>query len=140
MGRVFKPYFVINFNLINRLQRSILCIVQWLFFRRGERRTNNPCSLLFWTIESIQPKHNASSTQSIYHSACWLLGLPFFIVTKHSFSVWQFFANHFRNCKRFVKRKILHSLQLIIYLTFTMSFLFNFVINFSLSKTLKKNC
>ena len=65
----FLPASVIKPRFSRSAQRCLLSSVQWLPLRRGERRCTRRPSGRRFNVESIHPKHRASSTTSIYATA-----------------------------------------------------------------------
>ena len=63
------PAFVIKPRSSRSIHLSKFSCVQWLLGRRGERRWINLPSGRRLRVESIQPKHRASSTTSMYGMA-----------------------------------------------------------------------
>ena len=63
------PAFVIKPRSSRSIHLSKFSCVQWLLGRRGERRWTNLPSGRRLLVESIQPKHRASSTTSMYGMA-----------------------------------------------------------------------
>ena len=88
-------------------QRCLLSYVQWLPRRRGDSLCAKRPSSKRFSVESIHPKHNASSTTSRYgntpSSGCFARD----IITQHSRTVAWFISNQrrsserWRHCKRF---------------------------------------
>ena len=63
------PASVINPRSSRSIHLSKFSCVQWLFGRRGDKRWTNLPSGRRLRVESIQPKHRASSTTSMYGMA-----------------------------------------------------------------------
>ena len=90
-GQAYRPLSVIRPNVSSRRHRSLLSSVQHPVFFLGLKRCSEVPSI-FLTVESIQPKHNASSTASRYHSAFLGGVLPRLTAIQHSFFCRMVFA------------------------------------------------
>ena len=97
-GSASLPASVMSPRRSRSAQRCLFSSVQWLFFRRGERRCALRPSGRRLSVLSIQPKHNASSTTCRYGMLSVRGILVRYIVTQHSFAVAWFWTNHSRNC------------------------------------------
>ena len=100
-GQAARPASVIRPSRSSRRQRSLLSSVHIPFLLRGPKRWSVTSPTVF-TVESIHPKHSASSTASRYYRASSGGVLPRFAYTQHSFSVALFAASHLRKSARFV--------------------------------------
>lgn len=63
-GNARRPASVISPRRSRSAQRAMFSAVQWLRGRRGDSRWARRPSGKRFSVESIQPKHNASSTTS----------------------------------------------------------------------------
>ena len=101
-GKAERPASVIfpNFSILR--QRSLFSSDHKLPVLRGD----SFCAVIplssFFVVLSIQPKHIASSTASIYQNVLFPFGLPRFTTTQHSFSVLRFCSSHCLNSSRFL--------------------------------------
>ena len=100
--RAWRPASVINPRASREAQRCLLSSVQWLRLRRGDKRCANLPSGRRFSVESIQPKHNASSTTSMYGRQSPLSAGRFtrYMAIQHSLSEAACCSNHLRNCAR----------------------------------------
>ncbi len=96
------PEAVISPVASSCLHRSLLSSVQWLPFRLGDSRCANRPSGSFLRVESIQPKHRASSTMSMYGSASGRGVFDLLQATQQHFSERWFCTNHSLSCLRSV--------------------------------------
>ena len=104
IANALLPASVISPRASRSAQRCLLSSVQWLRLRRGDRRCASLPSGRRFSVESIQPKHNASSTTSIYgkqspHSAGRFTR---YMAIQHSLSEAACCSNHLRNCARWL--------------------------------------
>ena len=104
LERACRPASVISPRASRAAQRCLLSSVQWLRLRRGERRCASLPSGRRFKVESIQPKHNASSTTSIYgKQAAEQSGrLLRYMAIQHSFASSPCFSSQLRNWSRWV--------------------------------------
>ena len=98
----FLPELVISPFASSCLHRSLLSSVQWLPFLLGESLCANRPSGSFFKVESIHPKHNASSTISMYGRVSALGVFDLLQTTQQHFSERWFFSNHSLSCNLFV--------------------------------------
>ena len=82
------------------MHRSILSLVQWLFFLLGDSLWASLPSGSFFSVLSIHPKQSASSTTSIYGSMPCGGVLLLLMTTQHSFSLEWFSFSHALSCDR----------------------------------------
>ena len=100
-GSTLRPASVIMSSRSNRRTRSLFSSVHGLFFLRGVNR----CILrpsIKRCVESIHPKHNASSTASRYQNTLSSSGRPRRTSTQHSVSPSWCSISHWRNSCRFL--------------------------------------
>ena len=94
-GNAARPLSVISPRVSSRRHRSLFYSVHLLFLERRLIR----CSVvppMFFTVESIHPKHRASSTASRYHRMPSCGGVfPRFTAVQHSVSLSWFSTSHF---------------------------------------------
>ena len=100
IGKAARPASVISPRCSKSAQRCLFSSVQWLPLRRGDSRCAHRPSGSRLRVESIQPKHNASSTTSRYGMQSVRGIFVRYIVTQHSFAVAWFAMNHSRSCPR----------------------------------------
>ena len=92
------PEAVISPAASSCLHRSLLSSVQWLPFRLGDSRCANRPSGSFLRVESIQPKHKASSTMSMYGSASGRGVFDLLQATQQLFAVRWLRSSHSLSC------------------------------------------
>lgn len=92
-GQAARPASVIRPSRSSRRQRSLFSSVHIPFLLRGPKRWSVTPPTVF-TVESIHPKHKASSTASRYHRTSSGGVLPRLASIQHSFSVALFAASH----------------------------------------------
>ncbi len=98
----FLPKSVISPFASSCLHRSLLRFVQWLPFLLGESLCANRPSGSFFNVESIHPKHKASSTISMYGRESALGVFDLLQATQQDFSERWYFSNHSLSCFRSV--------------------------------------
>ena len=99
LGSTARPASVMRPSRSMRRHRSLFSSDHWLFFVRGANRWYvSPFSR--FKVLSIQPKHIASSTASIYQNVPSSIGRPRLTFTQHSFSVAWCVMSHWRNSSR----------------------------------------
>ena len=89
-GNTARPASVIHPSRSILRHLSLFSSDQLLLVFRGHSFCAVVCSSIFLVVLSIQPKHMASSTASIYQKVPSSLGLPLFTTTQHSVSVLWF--------------------------------------------------
>ena len=94
----FLPELVISSFASSCLHRSLLSSVQWLPFLLGESLCANRPSGSFFNVESIHPKHKASSTISMYGRVSALGVFDLLQATQQNFSERWFCSNHSLSC------------------------------------------
>lgn len=94
------PASVISPLSSRAIHLSTFSCVQWLFGRRGERRCTNLPSARRFSVQSIHPKHRASSTTSMYGMASHSGHLLRYVTTQQNFSLSWFSASHWRSSER----------------------------------------
>ena len=94
----FLPELVISPFASSCLHRSLLSSVQWLPFLLGESLCANRPSCSFFNVESIHPKHKASSTISMYGRVSALGVFDLLQATQQNFSERWFCSNHSLSC------------------------------------------
>lgn len=96
-----RPRSVIRPRDSKSAQRCLFSSVQWLRFCRGDRRCANRPSGRRLSVESIQPKHNDSSTTSKYgrHTPSGFF-LPRYIAIQQHFWLAALRSNHSLSCAR----------------------------------------
>ena len=85
-GNTARPASVISPSRSSLRHRSLFSSDQALPGRRGHSRCTVAPDGSFFTVLSIQPKHNASSTASTYQNVPSSTGRPRLTATQHSFS------------------------------------------------------
>ena len=97
------PFLVFSISFCSLLWNSSGCffLICMVSIRTRWYRGGNFWKL-FQTSASAQPKHRASSTQSIYQKVPSSTGRPRFTITQHSFSLSWFFMSHSRSSWRFL--------------------------------------
>ena len=96
-GRTALPASVISPNRSILRHLSLLSSDQLLRGFRGQSFWAVTSAAIFFVVLSIQPKHRASSTASIYQKVLSSVGLPRFTTTQHSFYVLWFCISHSRS-------------------------------------------
>ena len=96
-GRTALPASVISPNRSILRHLSLLSSDQLLRGFRGQSFWAVMSAAIFFVVLSIQPKHRASSTASMYQKVLLSVGLPRFTTTQHSFSVLWFCISHSRS-------------------------------------------
>ena len=96
-GKTALPASVISPNRSILRHLSLLSSDQLLRGLRGQSFWAVTPSVIFLVVLSIQPKHRASSTASIYQKVSLSVGLPRFTTTQHSFSVLWFRISYSRS-------------------------------------------
>ena len=89
-GNTARPASVIHPSRSILRHLSLFSSDQLLLVFRGHSFCAVVCSSIFLVVLSIQPKHMASSSASIYQKVPSSLGLPLFTTTQHSVSVLWF--------------------------------------------------
>ena len=123
--RAWRPASVINPRCSRLRQRFLFRSVQWLPLRRGDSRCASRPSGNRFTVESIHPKHNASSTTSTYGITLQGGFLLRDVTTQHSLQVLWLDSNHSLNWAREVKsnRRVISIWKLISMIIFCKPFL-----------------
>ena len=96
-GRTALPASVISPNRSILRHLSLFSSDQLLRGFRGQSFWTVTPSAIFFVVLSIQPKHSASSTASMYQNVSSSTGLPRFTTTQHSASFLWFCMSHSRN-------------------------------------------
>ena len=96
-GRTALPASVISPNRSILRHLSLFSSDQLLRGFRGQSFWTVTPSAIFFVVLSIQPKHSASSTSSMYQNVSSSTGLPRFTTTQHSASFLWFCMSHSRN-------------------------------------------
>ena len=96
-GRTALPASFISPNRSILRHLSLLSSDQLLRGFRGQSFWAVTPSAIFFVVLSIQPKHSASSTASMYQNVSSSTGLPRFTTTQHSVSFLWFCMSHSRN-------------------------------------------
>ena len=96
-GNTARPASVINPSRSILRHLSLFSSDQLLRGFRGHNFCTVISSAILLVVLSIQPKHMASSTASMYQNVPSSLGLPRLTTTQHSVSVLWFCASHLRN-------------------------------------------
>ena len=96
-GRTARPASLISPNRSILRHLSLFSSDQLLRSLRGQSFWAVTLSAIFFVVLSIQPKHRASSTASIYQKVVSSVGLPRLTTTQHSFSVLWFCISHSRS-------------------------------------------
>ena len=66
---------------------------------------------IFFVVLSIQPKHMASSTESMYQKVPSSTGRPRFTITQHSFSLsWLFMSHSLSSLRFFASSRFVNSI------------------------------
>ena len=139
-GRTALPASFISPNRSILRHLSLLSSDQLLRGFRGQSFWAVTPSAIFFVVLSIQPKHSASSTASMYQNVSSSTGLPRFTTTQHSVSFLWFCMSHSRNSALdFASSKLCISISCCFNLHLTNSLSFKINYYFQNSKITIKN-